>query len=155
MDHGLIVKWLHVLSSTVLFGTGLGTAFFMWMANRNGNAATIASISTMVVKADWLFTLTSGILQPVTGFMLAHHYGFSLAEPWLVKTYLLYALAMLCWLPVVWLQMRMRDLARVAASSAIPLPAAYHHYFRIWFWLGWPAFAALLIVFYLMIAKPA
>ncbi len=146
MDHGLIVKWLHILSSTVLFGTGLGTAFFMWMAHRTGNAATIASVSTIVVKADWLFTLTSGILQPVTGFMLAHHYGYSLAEPWLVKTYLLYALAMLCWLPVVWLQMRMRDLAR-AANTSTTLPAAYYRYFRIWFWLGWPAFTLCSLFF--------
>ncbi len=155
MDHVFVVKWLHVLSSTVLFGTGLGTAFFLWSAHRSGNAATIAAVARLVVKADWLFTATSGVVQPVTGLMLIHGFGYGLTERWLLWTYGLYLLALACWLPVVKLQITMRDIATQAAANNTPLPLAYHRAARLWFALGWPAFIALLVVFYLMITRPA
>jgi uncharacterized membrane protein len=154
MDHMLVIKWLHVLSATVLFGTGLGTAFFMWSAHLTSDAAIIAATAKTVVRADWLFTATSGIIQPVTGLMLVHGYDHDPLSPWLLWTYGLYVLALVCWLPVVRLQMRMRDLAAEAAAARIPLSDNYHRAAKLWFLLGWPAFIALLIVFYLMLARP-
>lgn len=154
MDHMLVIKWLHVLSATILFGTGLGTAFFMWSAHLTRDAAAIAAAAKIVVRADWMFTATSGIIQPATGFMLIHGYGYDPLSSWLLWTYGLYALALVCWLPVVRLQMRMRDLAAEAAKCGAALPSCYHHAARLWFMLGWPAFIALLIIFYLMLAKP-
>jgi uncharacterized membrane protein len=154
MDHAFIVKWLHVLSSTVLFGTGLGTAFFFWSAHQTSDPRTIAAVGRMVVRADWLFTATSGVIQPVTGAMLIHGFGYRWNEPWLLATYGLYVIAFACWLPVVWLQVRMRDLARAAAADGTPLPPQYHRAARLWFTLGWPAFVALAAVFYLMIVRP-
>lgn len=154
MDHLLVVKWLHVLSSTVLFGTGLGTAFFLWSAHLTGEPRTIAAVARITVRADWLFTATSGVVQPLTGFMLVHGYGHDLTSTWLLWTYALYVVALLCWLPVVRLQMEMRDLASKAATDGTPLPPRYHRAARTWFTLGWPAFIGLLGVFYLMLAKP-
>jgi uncharacterized membrane protein len=154
MEYGSVLKWVHILSSTVLFGTGIGTAFFMWSAHLSNNVEAIAHVSKTVVRADWIFTLVSGIVQPVSGAMLALNSGYSLSEPWLTKTYALYGIALICWLPVVWLQMRMRDMAQTALSSNTPLPRRYYRYARIWFALGWPAFLALMAVFYLMVAKP-
>ncbi|MFO1079895.1 MAG: DUF2269 domain-containing protein [Reyranellaceae bacterium] len=147
-------KWLHVLSATVLFGTGLGTAFHMWFAHRRGDPKAIAVVARNVVLADWLFTLPAGIVQPATGFLLVRLAGLDLAAPWLVATYFLYLLAFACWVPVVVLQIRARDLAIRAAATGSPLPPAYHTAMRWWFWLGWPAFLALLVVFLLMVAKP-
>jgi len=146
------LKWTHILSSTVLFGAGMGTAFHMWMAHRRGDSRTIATVATNVVLADWLFTLPAGIVQPVTGLAMVFMAGFSPWESWLVVTYALYLLALGCWVPVVVLQMRARDLAAAAAGG--PLPAAYHRIMQQWFVLGWPAFIALIIVFWLMVAKP-
>jgi uncharacterized membrane protein len=155
MDHLLLIKWLHILSSTVLFGTGLGTAFFLWSAHLTGDARTIASVAKITVRADWLFTATSGIVQPVTGLALAHGYGHALNDRWLLWTYGLYALALACWLPVVKLQMEMRDLAAKAAAEGTPLPARYRRAARLWFTLGWPAFIGLLVVFWLMLTRPS
>ena len=146
-----IVKTLHILSATVLFGTGLGTAWFFWQAHCTGDAATIAATARAVVRADWLFTTPAVILQPLSGAWLIHAVGYSPAEPWLLWTYALYALTGVCWLPVVWLQIRMRDLA---AASDGALPPLYHRYARIWFALGWPAFAAVIVIFGLMVARP-
>lgn len=154
MDHLLLIKWLHILSSTVLFGTGLGTAFFLWSAHLTGNAPTIAGVARITVRADWLFTATSGVVQPFTGLALAHGYGHALSDRWLLWTYGLYGLALLCWLPVVKLQIEMRDLAAKAAAEGTPLPARYHRAARTWFTLGWPAFIALLAIFWLMLSKP-
>ena len=149
-----LVKWIHILSSTLLFGTGLGTAFFMVMAHRSGDAQTISTVAKIVVMADWLFTATSGIVQPVTGLWLVSLVGYSSEDGWLLATYFIYGLALLCWLPVVWLQMKIRDIATEAAQGGKALPQEYFKYFRIWFFLGWPAFIGLLLVFYLMVAKP-
>lgn len=150
----LFVKWLHVLSATVLFGTGLGTAFQMWMAHRRGDVRAIAATARNVVKADWLFTATSGVAQPVTGGVMIWMAGHDSLAPWLAWSYALYALALACWLPVVWLQIRVRNLAEAAVREATPLPAAYHRCMRWWFALGWPAFLSLLAIFWLMVARP-
>ncbi|QDC08943.1 DUF2269 domain-containing protein [Oceanicola sp. D3] len=155
MDPYLTLKWLHILSSTVLFGTGIGTAFQMVMAMRTGNAQSIAHTAHHVVLADWLFTTPAGVVQPLTGLLLIHTLGYSLTEPWLLLTYALYLLAFLCWAPVVHLQIRIRTLARTAAATGAPLPAEARRAYRIWFALGWPAFAALMGVFWLMVARPS
>lgn len=150
MDPYLITKWLHILSSTVLFGTGIGTAFQMVWAMGSDDPRVIHRVASGVVWADWLFTTPAGIVQPLTGLWLIHLQGWSLTEPWLLATYGLYLLAFLCWAPVVHLQIRIRDLTRTADT----LPPAARRAYRIWFALGWPAFAALTLVFWLMVSKP-
>lgn len=154
MDLYLLVKWVHVLSSTVLFGFGAGTAWYLWNAHLTRDPATVASVGRMVVRADWIFTGTSGIVQPASGILLAHLAGWSLSEPWLVVSYGLYLLAFACWAPVVWLQIRAQRLAQRAAERGQPLGDGYFRAMRLWFLLGWPAFLGLLGVFWLMIAKP-
>jgi uncharacterized membrane protein len=149
-----LIKWLHIVSSTVLFGTGAGIAFFFLRAQRTGDTRIIAAVGHDVVLADMVFTATAVVLQPMTGIALALIAGFPLSSPWLVWSMVLYVLVGCCWLPVVWLQMRMRDLAIVAAANGLPLPSAYQRYYRSWFALGWPAFIGVLVIFYLMVAKP-
>jgi len=150
----LVWKWLHVLSSTVLFGTGLGTAFYMFMVNRSGNVQAIAVMTRWVVSGDWLFTGTTVIFQPLSGLVMVHMAGYPLTTPWILWTFVLYFIAGACWLPVVWIQIRMRDLAQVAARENTPLPPAYWFWEKVWTALGFPAFFGLLVVFWLMIAKP-
>ena len=154
MDPYLTARWLHILSSTVLFGTGMGTAFQMVWAMHTGRVETIHSVASGVVVADWIFTTPAGVMQPLTGLWLIHLAGYSLTEPWLLATYALYTTAFLCWAPVVHLQIRIRDMAAQALAAGTPLPALAHHYYRIWFALGWPAFTALVGVFWLMVNRP-
>lgn len=154
-DPYLWIKWLHILSATVLFGTGLGTAFHMLMTHVRGDVSAIAAATRNTVMADWLFTATSGVVQPVTGIVMVYMAGLDPFESWLVVTYGLYVFAGLCWLKVVQLQYRMRDLAAGAESHGEPLSADYHSAMRLWFILGWPAFISLLAVFALMVMKPA
>ena len=163
MDTYAIAKTLHILSSTVLFGTGLGTAFQMVFAmlgsavNDSGagtsTAGSLARTAAGVVMADWIFTVPAGVIQPLTGLWLIHLAGFSLTETWLVAAYVLYGLAFLCWAPVVHLQLGIRDLCR-AEPPEVPVPPAARRLHRIWFALGWPAFAALVAIFWLMVSKP-
>lgn len=154
MDPYLLAKWIHVLSSTVLFGFGAGTAWYMWNAHLTRDPAIIAPVSRMVVRADWIFTGTSGLIQPLSGVALAHFAGWQLASPWLLATYALYAIAFGCWIPVVCLQIRARDLAEQALHQGTGLGSDYHKTMVWWFVLGWPAFLSLIGVFWLMIAKP-
>lgn len=154
MDY-VIVKWLHVLSSTLLFGTGLGSAFFMLVVSRTRDAHAIAVVTRYVVIADWAFTTPTIVIQPLTGFYLVYLAGFPIGSTWLVATFALYLLAGACWLPVVWMQMRMRDMARQAAAAGSELPDQYWQLLRWWVALGIVAFLALVAVFYLMVAKPA
>ena len=154
MDPYLTAKWLHILCSTVLFGTGIGTAFQMVRAMRTGRVETIHSVASGVVVADWIFTTPAGVLQPLTGLWLIHLQGYSLTEPWLLATYALYLLAFCCWAPVVVLQLRIRDLAGKAMTQDSPLSDAARRAYRIWFMLGWPAFSALVAVFWLIVNKP-
>ena len=148
------VKALHIVSAAIIFGTGLGTAFVVWRAEQSGEVAAIAFATRHAVLADWLFTTPAVIFQPFSGLWLAGQAGFSLTEGWLLWTYGLYALAAACWLLVVRLQLRLRDLAGEAAAAGAPLPPGYHHAMTAWFRLGWPAFIAMLAIFYLMVAKP-
>ena len=150
----LLLKWLHVVGSTVLLGTGAGIAFFMLMAHRTGDARVIAGVARIVVRADYLFTATAVIAQPITGALLARTVGYALTEGWILASIALYLLTGAFWLPVVWMQSRMRDLAAAAASAGEALPAEYHRLFRRWFAFGFPAFTAVLAIFWLMIARP-
>ena len=150
----LSLKWLHILSATILVGVGFGTAFYKWMIDRSGDVRVIAYTSRLVVLADWLFTTPAIILQPLTGLWMLHLAGYSLSSPWIAWTLLLYALAGVCWLPVVWLQYRMRALALAALATEQALPARYWRYTRTWFWLGIPAFAAMMAIYALMVFKP-
>ena len=151
----LIVKWVHIVSSTMLFGTGLGSAFYMFFASRTRDVRAVAVVVRYVVIADWLFTTPTIILQPASGLWLVHLAGFDLRAPWLLWSIVLYFLAGACWLPVVWMQMRMRDLAAEAARLSTELPAQYWRFLRWWVALGIVAFFAHVVVFYLMVLKPS
>ena len=150
----VVVKWLHILSSTFLFGTGIGSAWYMLFANVSRDVRAIAVVAKYVVVADWLFTATTAILQPATGFYMIHLAGYPLHSKWIMWSLVLYVIAGACWLPVVWLQIRMRDMALDAARTDGELPALYWRYFRIWVTLGVPAFLAFVLIFWLMVAKP-
>ncbi|HEY1710545.1 MAG TPA: DUF2269 domain-containing protein [Rhizomicrobium sp.] len=149
-----LIKTVHVLSATVLFGTGLGIAFFMFQSRFTGDLREKYFALRTTVLADALFTLPAAVVQPVTGAWLVANDGFQGSEPWLIASYALYGLAVLCWVPVIWIQVRLKQIAAACLASSTPLPPLYRRLFRIWFILGWPAFAALLAVFFLMIAKP-
>ena len=155
MDPDVILSWLHVIGACVLLGTCAGIAFFMLMAHRTGDARLIAHTAAVVVIADWLFTTTAVIAQPVTGYLLARELGWDLSEPWIAISLALYVLTGVCWLPVVWIQARLRDLARDAAAQGAPLPARYRRLFRWWFALGFPAFGAVMAILWLMISRPS
>ena len=155
MNTYLVVKWIHVLSSTFLFGTGIGSAFYMLFASLNRDAKVAAFVVRYVVIADWLFTATSVVVQPLTGAWMIHLGALPWTARWIVWSIALYLLAGACWLPVVWLQMRMRDMASDALARGAPLPPLFDTFLRIWTALGVPAFLALVVVFYLMVAKPA
>jgi uncharacterized membrane protein len=155
MNDYLVLKFLHVIGTAVLLGTGAGIAFFLLLAHRTKKAATVAAVARIVVIADFVFTATAVIVQPVTGVLLAVEIGFSLREGWLVLSILLYLVTGAFWIPVVFMQIRMRDLAEAAARKGGALPAEYHRLFRRWFAFGFPAFGAVLAIIWLMIAKPA
>lgn len=155
MELYVLLKIAHVIGATVLLGTGAGIAFFMLMAHRTRDAALIAHTAGVVVIADWLFTASAVALQPITGAALAHLTGQPLFSGWLGLSLLLYVVTGAFWLPVVWIQARMRDLAVEAARSGAPLPQAYDRLFRIWFACGFPAFGAVLAIIALMVIKPA
>ncbi len=154
MNTYVLLKTLHILSSTVLFGTGLGTAFLMWFTHRSGQLAAITVAARLTVRADFLFTTPAVIAQPVTGVLLMRELGFGFATHWLQAAIALYLLAGACWLPVVWLQWRAHQLADTALRDGTALPPAYHRCMRTWFALGWPAFLAVIATFWLMVAKP-
>ena len=153
MDY-LIVKCLHILSSTFLFGTGIGSAFYMLFTSISGDVRAIAVVSRHVVLADWLFTATTVVIQPITGLYMMQLAGIPLSSAWIAWSFGLYVVAGACWLPVVWMQIRMRDMAQLAVRDGTALPALYWRYLRIWILLGIPAFIALVIVFWLMVTKP-
>lgn len=154
MSSYFLLKAIHIASAAVLFGTGLGIAFFKWITDRTGNVGAIRVVSEKVVLADWLFTLPAIVVQLLTGLALARLLGYPVSHGWLAWSLALFCLAGACWIPVVWLQIRMRDLARAAQRDDNPLPADYRTYARLWFWLGVPAFTAVVLVFWIMVAKP-
>jgi uncharacterized membrane protein len=150
----LILKVIHILSGAVLFGTGAGIAFFMLRAHATKDPRTVASVGRIVVLADFVFTASAVVVQPISGLALIHLQGYALTEAWLMAAYALYVLIGVCWLPVVWFQWRMVKLAEAAVAVGAPLPPAYHRLFRAWFILGWPAFAGVIGIYALMVAKP-
>lgn len=154
MDGFLFLKTIHLVSATILFGTGIGTAFHLYATHLRGNTVAISLTARNVVLADWILTTPAMIIQPASGIPLAVLAGYDLLSSWLVLTYTLYTLAGGCWVYVVRLQIRIANLARAAAISDTRLPPAYHQAMRLWFWLGWPALFAYLVIFWLMTARP-
>lgn len=152
MDY-LLLKWIHIISSTILFGTGIGSAFFMFVANRRKNIAEIYFATKHVVLADWLFTTPAVIIQFITGVALVHHGGYAFADLWIKWGLILYLFVGVCWLPVVYMQIKMRDMAKIAFDHNEPLPDAYWHMDRWWIILGGLAFPAVIVIFYLMVFK--
>jgi uncharacterized membrane protein len=150
----LLLKYIHILSATLLFGTGLGTAFHGFLAFRSRDTRVIAAVGRSVILADWLFTAPAVVVQPATGIAMALMAGLPLTEGWIALTLVLYIIVGACWLPVVWLQIKLRAIARESLDTNAPLPERYFRYLRYWFVLGWPAFTAVLAIFYLMIFKP-
>lgn len=150
----LWLKWVHILSATVLFGTGLGIFYFKYRADRSGDLAVIAGVSRLTVTADRIFTAPAVVIQFVTGIWLAHVRGLSLTEGWVLASLVLFFAVGACWIPVVILQERMRDIAQRCLAQGVALPAEYARYRCIWTRLGWPAFGAILVIVYLMIFKP-
>ncbi|MGZ2256597.1 DUF2269 family protein [Roseobacter sp. A03A-229] len=146
--------FLHVIGATVLLGTGAGIAFFMILSNRSGDPRLIAHVSGIVVLADTLFTATAAIVQPITGYLLAREMGWPLLTGWVAWSLALYVFVGLFWLPVVWMQIKMRDLAIASRDAGLPLPDSYHRLYRWWFAFGFPSFAAVLAVVWLMVTKP-
>lgn len=155
MESIVLLRWLHIVGAAGLLGTGVGIAFFMLMAHRSCDAAFVARTASVVVLADWLFTAIAVIAQPVTGALLAMEIGWPLDAGWILLSLAIYVAVGLCWLPVVALQRRMRDLARDAAREGVPLPNAYRRLFRTWFALGIPGFTGVLAIIWLMVARPA
>ncbi|MEJ2403956.1 MAG: DUF2269 domain-containing protein [Candidatus Thiodiazotropha sp.] len=154
MNEYLLVKWIHILSATLLFGTGLGSAFYKWLTDRSGDIHAIAVTNRLVVIADWLITTPTVLIQPISGLWLLHLMDISLNQGWVILTIILYVIAGICWLPVVWLQIRMRDMAQEACQRNIKLEGQYQHLADIWFMLGVPAFTAMVVIYFLMVFKP-
>jgi uncharacterized membrane protein len=149
-----ILKYLHIVGAAVLLGTGAGIAFFMLVAHLGGKPPVIAAVARIVVIADFIFTATAVVVQPITGSLLVWHVGYSFWDGWIIWSIALYVLTGALWLPVVWMQMRLRDLAANAAAGGTPLPTEYHRIFWLWFAFGIPAFIAVAAILWLMITKP-
>ena len=149
-----VLLYLHIIGACVLLGTGAGIAFFMVISNRSRSPALIAHTAGIVVLADTVFTATAAAVQPLTGYLLMREVGWSVTEGWIMATLALYVFTGLFWLPVVWMQIRLRDMAIAARDAGQPLPAAYDRLYRLWFAFGFPAFGAVLAIVWLMIAKP-
>lgn len=155
MDIYFVVKTLHIISSTILFGTGIGIAFFMFRSHFTSNIDEKFYAIRNTVMADYIFTFPAVIMQPLTGLYLIYHGAYSWNEHWLLITYALYVLAGICWLPVVWIQIQLKKIIITAQEEEQELPPLYYKLFKIWFMLGWPAFISLVIIFFLMVFKPA
>ena len=152
MNTYLLLKTLHIMSSVLLVGTGFGSAFYLFFINRSRNVTAIAEVSRLVVIADWCFTTPAVIIQPISGIVLALMAGWALDTSWILLSLVLYVVAGACWLPVVWLQIKMRNIAKSACAQQQELPNIYWRYARYWEYLGYPAFIAMLEVFYLTIS---
>jgi len=155
MELVLILRWVHIIGATVLLGTGAGIAFFMLIAHRTKDAKIIAHVSGTVVIADLIFTATAIIFQPISGAWLAVETGWDFTEGWILASLALYVLTGVFWLPVVWIQLKMRDFAREADQNNTELPPQYYRLFRIWFACGFPAFFFVMAILWLMIARPS
>lgn len=155
MNTYLIVKWLHIVSSVLMVGTGFGTAFYLFFANRAKSVEAIAVVSRLVVRADTWFTTPAVIFQPLSGLWLMYQGGWTLTTGWILVSLALFFLAGVCWLPVVWLQLKLRDMAQAARAEGGELPPRYWLFARRWEWLGYPAFTAVTVIFFLMVNKPS
>lgn len=155
MDLYIIFKTIHILSAAILFGAGIGIAFFMFRSWGTNNTQEKFFAARNTVLADYLFTFPAAVIQPASGVALVYMAGFDWASLWLTATYIIYIIAALCWLPVVWIQIQLKNMCKSASESGTELPQNYHTLFKIWFLLGWPAFLGLIVIFYLMVAKPA
>lgn len=153
MDYELL-RFAHVIGACVLLGTGAGIAFFMVISNRTQDPALIAHTAGIVVLADTVFTATAAFFQPITGLLLASITGYPVLEGWVAVSLGLYVFVGAFWLPVVWIQIRLRRLAAAARDKGTALPPAYHRLYRIWFACGFPAFLAVLTIIWLMLTKP-
>jgi uncharacterized membrane protein len=151
----LLIKTVHIITATILFGTGLGIAFLMFRSRFSDRIQEKFFAVRTTVVADCLFIAPAAVLQPATGAWLIWHGGLQWTDGWLVATYVLYAVAAVCWLPVVGIQIRLRQIVAACLASGDPLPARYYRLSRIWFILGWPAFVGLVAVFFLMVLKPS
>jgi uncharacterized membrane protein len=149
----ILVKWLHILSSTLLMGTGIGSAFYLFVTVWQRDARLVAFVAGRVVIADWLFTTTTLVFQPLSGIYLAHLMNMPLTTPWMLWSIGLFLVTVVCWLPVVWIQIRLRDTAHAAAQAGAPLSSQFRLLFRCWVALGIPALVAMLAIFFLMVAK--
>ncbi len=155
MNAYLLIKTLHVMSSVLLVGTGFGSAFYLFFVNRTGSVQAVAAVSRLVVRADWWFTAPTVVFQPLSGLWLVHAAGWAWTTPWVIASITLYAIAGLCWLPVVWIQIRMQRIATESAEQrGVLLPPIYWRYARTWEFLGYPAFMAMVMVYFLMVVKP-
>lgn len=154
MTHYLILKWMHIVTRVLLVGTGFGSAFYMFFVNKSKNLEAQAIVSRLVCRADWWFTTPTVILQPITGIAMATIAGWPLTTPWIIISLVLYVFAGVCWLPVVWIQLKMAKLAQLALQNKTALSPEYWKLAKIWEWLGYPAFIAMVAIFYLMVNKP-
>lgn len=154
MDIYFAVKTIHIISSTILFGTGIGIAFFMFRSKFTNSLVEKLYAARTTVLADYLFTFPAVITQVLTGAWLVNRSGYGWMDSWLLTTYAIYVLAGLCWLPVVWIQIQLRNILVSCVESNSPPPARYHKLFNVWFILGWPAFIGLIVIFFLMVIKP-
>ena len=154
MSAYFLIKTLHIVSATILFGTELGIAFFMFRSWFTDDLREKHFALRTTVLADYLFTAPAAVLQPLTGAWLIWGGGFAWTDGWLLATYVLYAIAAACWLPVVWIQIRLKQMVTTSIDTDAPLPREYQRLFRWWFTLGWPAFLGLVAVFFLMVIKP-
>ena len=152
----LVLLWLHLIGAAILFGTGLGIAFFAWFGCRRGlrdnEIALVRGVLRLTVVADTVFTAVWAAIQPVTGYLLWRLTGGQWPDRWLLWVLVAYVFVGLCWLPVVWLQVQLRDDADAAASVSA-LPARFQARLRLWFALRWPAFLAVMALFALMITR--
>lgn len=153
MDH-LWLKAIHVLFATLVLGTGLGIAFFMWTAHRTRDARVIAAVARNVVIADAIFTAPGVVGLFVTGVLMTGNLGLSFWRGWIGLALALFVFVGACWLPVLWLQHRAWRLAAAGCETGATLPPAYFRFMRLWFWFGWPAFAAVIAILGLMVLKP-
>jgi uncharacterized membrane protein len=149
----LVLKWVHILSSVLMVGTGFGSAFYMFFANRSGCLPAQVFVSRLVVRADWWFTTPTMLIQPITGLWMAHLSHVPVTFGWLAFSISLYCFAGACWLPVVWLQIELKHMAQLSITSGHPLPKRYWRYARYWEYLGCLAFLAMILIFYMMVVK--
>jgi len=155
MEYYLPLKLIHIISSTILFGTGVGTAFYMWRADKSADLQLIAMTSRQVVLADWVFTTPAVVIQPLTGFLMIYLSGIAMTTTWVIWSIVLYIIIGLLWLPVVWIQIQVANKSSKAlADKRGVLDPQYHRYMRWWYRLGWPAFIMVMGIFYLMVFKP-